>query len=927
MNTKKLALTTQSSAKAVCKVILMLGMVPFALAAEEDPEVKEQTQPTNKIEAGVLYNSDDSAKAGEYNGLYTEDPYGIGNIDLSGGGNYDSDSTRRWRVKGTNLGLQNRNVTGEYGWQGKLKLRFEYDELLRNRSGSFKTPYLGEGTNNLTLPESWLVPLVPQLGGDNDTAANARGLSSDVTNSPALVRGVLTSPDPDQLAATKAIQKADLPLFRNVDLYTKRQTYDGGFSFFISPEWEFTANANHMDRNGYKPMSFSTKAITGERVSVLPDLIDQTTNQFNAGFNYTGEKAFMQIGYYGSIFYNNINSMRWQDWGPNSGPGTPIPGGIPSQTRFDTMSTAPDNQFHQFNLNGGYNFSPTTKLVMGGSYARSTQNEAFLSSGVILRDPNDPTSGYNPVPFAPASSLDGLIETSTFNMKFTHKPTKDLGLALGYKYDNRDNQTPVNTYAYYAADEPPVFTANNNPTQANAAFISALGLPPGSLGSNININANTPYSKMSNQITLNGNYHLAKDHWLNAGYEWEKLDRSCTGSWYNCVNATTSNEHTGKAQWRANWTDSINTRIDYAFSKRTVNYDENSWLSMVPMANVVPAGAPNLPNGLPATAYNTMLYYGLTGYGKTLGFNPQPPTDSALAFFFANNNALSPGLYGNRDRISELLGMRRFNMANRDRNKLRTAINWQATERLSFQGGFDFSNDDYPDSTYGLQKSRQWDFNFDASYALSDTFSANFFYSHQNQLSNTAGRSYNANTNVTNINGAIGLSGSSGCNNYTTLEERNLNYKIDPCLNWSTDMQNDVDVLGFSLVKSGLMSGKLSLAGDFVVSLARTNVGVQGGNYVNNPLAAAGGTAAFFIPATNLPEVETNTFDLRLTAQYAFNKASSIRAMYSYMRMDSSDYAYQGMQPGALVAVLPTYESAPTYSVHAIGLSYNYSFQ
>ncbi|NOU22032.1 MAG: hypothetical protein HOO93_09620, partial [Methyloglobulus sp.] len=80
--------------------------------------------------------------------------------------------------------------------------------------------------------------------------------------------------------------------------------------------------------------------------------------------------------------------------------------------------------------------------------------------------------------------------------------------------------------------------------------------------------------------------------------------------------------------------------------------------------------APNLPNGLPATAYNTMLYYGLTGYGKTLGFNPQPPTDSALAFFFANNNALSPGLYGNRDRISELLGMRRFNMANRDRNKL-----------------------------------------------------------------------------------------------------------------------------------------------------------------------------------------------------------------------------------------------------------------
>ncbi len=922
MNAKKLVLATRSPAKAACRVILMMGMMPCAFASEEDPEVKEQTRPTSKIEAGVLYNSDDSAKAGEYNGLNKEGPYGIGSIDLSGGSNYDSDSTRRWRVKGTNLGLQNRNFIGEYGWQGKLKLNIEYDELQRNRSDSFQTPYQGEGTNNLTLPDSWLVPLVPRISG---TAANARGLSPDVTDSSILAPTLanpnnLLAPTAAQLAAAKTIQNADLPLFHNVNLYTNRKTYDGGFSYFITPEWEFTAKVTHMDRNGYKPMGFESKAVTGDRVSILPDLIDQTTDQYNASFNYTGEKAFMQLGYYGSIFSNNTNSMRWQDWGPSS---TIANIGISSLSpRFDTMSTAPDNQFHQFNMNSGYNFSPTTKLVMGGSYAQSTQNDTFLNSAPIV---TNATTGanYNPTPLVPVTSLNGLIETSTFNLKFTHKPTKDLGLAFGYKYDNRDNQTPVNNYAFYASDEPPTGSAN-------AAFVNALRVGP--LGSNININANTPYSKMSNQITLNGNYHLAKDHWLNAGYEWEKLDRGCTGSWYNCVNATTSNEHTGKAQWRANWTDSINTRIDYAFSKRSVDYDENSWLSMVPMANVPPTGAPNLPNGQPATAYNTMLYYGLTGYGPALGYNPQPLAGSALAYFFAGNNALSTATYGNRDRISELLGMRRFNMANRDRNKLRTAANWQATQKLSFQGGFDFTNDDYIDSTYGLQKSREWDINLDASYALSDTFSANLFYSHQNQLSSTAGNSYNANTNATSVNGATALSGSSGCNNFTTVGQRNLNYKIDPCLNWLSDMQNDVDVLGLSLAKRGLMGGKLSLEGNFVFSWAKTNVDVTGGNYANNPRLAAArnpatSTAAYFIPAANLPSVTTDTFDLRFTAQYAFTKASSIRAMYSYMRMDSSDYAYEGMQPGALVAVLPTYESAPIYSVHAIGLSYNYSFQ
>ncbi|MEQ1559423.1 MAG: MtrB/PioB family decaheme-associated outer membrane protein [Methyloglobulus sp.] len=913
MKTKNNTFAAKTPLKATCGLVLVIGAMPLAMAAEEDDEIRKQTRPTNTVEAGVLYNSADSFKAGEFNGLANEGFYGIGNIDLSGSPDSNSDSTRRWRFKGTNIGLQNRNVTTEYGWQGKLKLNFEYDELQRNRSDSFKTPYIGEGTNDLRLPGSWLVPTIPQV---NPEDANARGLSPAVTNSSALANGVLTPPTAAEQGTAKTVQNANLPLFHNVDLYTKRQKYEGGFSYFFTPEWEFTANARHEDRNGAKPMAFNTKAVTGERVAILPDLINQTTDQYNASFNYTGEKAFMQIGYYGSLFYNNIYGMKWQDWGPSAADGS---ADTPTQTRFDTMSTAPDNQFHQFNLNGGYNFSPRTKFVMGGSYAQSTQNEAFIRDALVVSDPATGET-YNPNPLVPVSSLNGLIETSTFNMKLTHKPTNDLGFALGYKYDNRDNKTPVNTFAYYSAGEPP----NRN---ANDAFVNALGVGP--LGGNININANTPYSKMSNQITLNGNYHVAKNHWLNAGYEWERLDRGCSGSWYNCVNATKSNEHTGKFQWRSNLTDSINTKVDYAFSTRSVNYDENSWLSMVPMANVVPTDSPNLPNGVPATAYNTMVYYGLTGFGPKLGYpNPNlPQQDPALAFFFANNNALSPALYGNRDRISELLGMRRFNMANRDRHKLRTAVNWQPTDRLSIQGGFDFSNDDYPDSTYGLQKSRQWDFNLDVSYAFSDSFNANIFYSHQNQLSNTAGRTYTANSSAANVNGATRLSGNGSCNNFTTLEERNLNYKIDPCLNWTTDMQNDVDVLGLSLMKNGLLSGKLSLTGDFVVSLARTNVGVFGGNYANNPLAAPGGIAAYYIPATNLPEVQTNTYDLRLTAQYAIDKASSIRAMYSFMHMNSSDYAYQGMQPGSVNAVLPTYETSPNYSVHAFGLAYNYSFQ
>ena len=36
--------------------------------------------------------------------------------------------------------------------QGRFRLTFGYDELRRNRSDSYQTPYNGAGTNVLTLP-------------------------------------------------------------------------------------------------------------------------------------------------------------------------------------------------------------------------------------------------------------------------------------------------------------------------------------------------------------------------------------------------------------------------------------------------------------------------------------------------------------------------------------------------------------------------------------------------------------------------------------------------------------------------------------------------------------------------------------------------------------------------------------------------------
>jgi hypothetical protein len=143
-------------------------------------------------------------------------------------------------------------------------------------------------------------------------------------------------------------------------------------------------------------------------------------------------------------------------------------------------------------------------------------------------------------------------------------------------------------------------------------------------------------------------------------------------------------------------------------------------------------------------------------------------------------------------------------------------------------------------------------------------------------------------------------------------------------------MQDRVDTFGATFRNTHLMGGRLEIDGTLAISRARSTNDVAGGNYANNPLAVAGapaGTAAaYYVPATPLPLVKTDTVDLHMSGKYALSKASAVRVGYRFQHMVSSDWTYQGLQPGGINTVLPTYEQAPRYTVHTIAVSYVYSF-
>ena len=864
--------------------------VPPGQATSTGVTAASQTTPQKRVQFGAGGVSANSFKFGEYNGLQDSGAFGIVNFDLRGGAAYDSKDTWRWRAAGTNLGLEDRNVSLEFGRQGKFQFRFVYDELLANRSDTFQTPYVGAGSNNLTLPSNWIKPVVPQANANN---LNLRSLSTiagigSVYNS----AGVLTPPTPAQLATLANIFATDVPDFQNVNLATKRIRGDALFIYSPSEKVDIPVSFSREHKEGRKALGAVTSQVN-ENAIIMPYQVNWDTNQATAEVDYKLKKLYVSVAYYGSFFQNNVTSMTWQD--------------IANPTKSATLGEEPSNQFNQFLVTAAYKIRGTAKLVVAGSYGRSTQDQAFLTPS---------TAQNGQLAFGlPRNSLGGLVVNSLVSAKLTAKRGKKWDFIAAYKFEDRDNQTPVNIYLFQ--------DANESKSSAASPFSGLDGLPTG-LGSNTNIYNNRAYSRLSHQANVQAEYNLSKSQYLQAGYDWQKIDRSCSGSWIGCADAPAVNENTIHTEWRKTKGKLI-ARVDYSFSLRRGDYNENAFLSLVPMANVVPAG------GASTSVLGYLQKTGLTAFGPLSGLPTTPLTGDA-AIYSPNNNIVSQTLYGSRNNINEIPGFRRYPAADRNRNHARTEFEWQGTEKFSLQGTGEVNDDDYLNSKYGLKRGTFWAATLDASYAATSDLVADVFYTYDNQRFASAGDAYGSNSTATFQGQAADTIVSGGC--FPTVATKNASAKIDPCLNWSKNSRDKIDTIGFTIRRENLAAKKLELATEVMYTRARTSTGVGGGSYVNNPLAlaapapplAAGTPAVFYIPASDYPLLRNDELSVMPSATYAISKSASLQGFYWFQRLMSTDWAYSGLQYGTGTSYLPTNEQVPSYSVHVAGLSLTYTF-
>lgn len=215
---------------------------------------------------------------------------------------------------------------------------------------------------------------------------------------------------------------------RPVDIKHKRETVRLGFEVKRKSPWRYRVDLEQSTKEGslIKGASFIFRAVE------LAAPVDYETTRVEAAVGYVQDNWQLEGSYNLSVFENDHESTRWQN------PFLGING-----ADLGELAQPPDNQFHQFMLSGSWQQSRWLTLSGQVAVGRAEQDEPFLA----------PTLNSNiESPVLPRSNLDGEVDTQIVNLRATSNLTDKLRAKLQFRYDERDNDTPGDSFVQVVSD-------------------------------------------------------------------------------------------------------------------------------------------------------------------------------------------------------------------------------------------------------------------------------------------------------------------------------------------------------------------------------------------------------------------------------------------------------------------------------------------
>lgn len=379
------------------KILALAVLAAFGPAHADEEEVAQLIQPESSVSVGlvgVTGGSRDKAIYGQYNGRRVDGSYLLLDIDVS----KRDDALGLWtNFQGSNLGLDNQELSFSQNKQGDWKYTVEYNELIRRDPRTIYTGLVLPGTTTPTV-----VSLTP--GG----------------------------------------------AVRDTDLDIRRKAASLSAEKWLTPNLLFEASAKNEQRDGARlsgtglacsnsiGTTFPCSSTTGALL-MLPEPVSSTTKQLEARLNYSGDKYMVSGGYYVSLYNNSNSSLNPAVSGNLYNPdGTilntsVVPGSTLAGYLQQAVALPPDNQAQQFYVSGNYAFTPTTRATFKYAYTHATQSDDFASNGLT----GAPT-GYG--------NLGGVLDSTLLQLGATARPMAKLTMLANLRYEDKADKTPLALY-------------------------------------------------------------------------------------------------------------------------------------------------------------------------------------------------------------------------------------------------------------------------------------------------------------------------------------------------------------------------------------------------------------------------------------------------------------------------------------------------
>ena len=463
---------------------------------EEAPVEKVEVVYTSEIEAGIGWSSENSFKFGEFSGLEDKGAFIIGNFRIQMRDAYDSNGSEYWTLTGTNLGLESRTLALEYGQQGHFSLHASYDQIPKFLLDDARTPYISQnGGTNLVLPAGW----VP----------NDRNASQLTT-----LNGNL----------------------QDLNIEHQRQKFGGGFTWIPRKNWLVKSGFYRELKQGTRTIAAIFGSSGGNPGgAIVAEPVDYETDNLDMSVAYRGKRSQFVLAYNLSVFRDNNTTLTFQ----NPFASTRWAGAASFPDGFGGIALPPDNKAHRITFSGGYRFNEKTRATANLSYARATQDDAFLGYTV---NPNLVVT--TPLP---RSSLNGEIETTLANLALNSRLSPKLNVSARYRFNNRDNNTPRDVFIVVPGD-----SQDQGDLTGSTARI------------------NLPYDRKQHLFDLNAGYRLNSNWKLSAGYSYEQLERTFS-------EVAKTREHKFEAKLRAAPSATFSGWVGINYASRTgSDYDDNA---------------------------------------------------------------------------------------------------------------------------------------------------------------------------------------------------------------------------------------------------------------------------------------------------------------------------------------------------------------